>query len=143
MTATTSVVDASVVVKWVLKERGRPAALRLLEDYRSAHAHLLAPPLVVAEVGNALWKHVQRGSLDRDRAATAFRFVLGNLPILEESETVSEVALQLAVAHGCTYCDCLYLALAMAWRCDLITADEKFFLAVHRAFPMIQLLAHV
>ena len=143
MTTTTSVVDASVVVKWVLKERGRPAALRLLEDYRSGHAHLLAPPLVVAEVGNALWKHVQRGSLDRDRAATAFRFVLGNLPILEESETVSEVALQLAVAHGCTYCDCLYLALAMAWRCDLITADEKFFLAVHRAFPMVHLLAHV
>ena len=143
MTATTSVVDASVVVKWVLKERGRPAALRLLEDYRSAHAHLLAPSLVVAEVGNALWKHVQRGSLDRDQAATAFRFVLGNLPILEESETVSEVALQLAVAHRCTYYDSLYLALAMARRCDLITADEKFFLAVHRAFPMIQLLAHV
>ena len=142
MTATTSVVDASVVVKWVLKEKGRPGALQLLEDYRGGQAHLLAPSLVVAEVGNALWKHVQRGALDHDQAATAFRFVLGNLPILEESEVVSEVALELAVAHGCTYYDCLYLALAMEWRCDLITADEKFFFAVHRAFPMIRRLEY-
>ena len=55
MTATTSVVDAGVVVKWALKEKGRPAALRLLEDYRSGRAHLPAPSLVVAEAGNALW----------------------------------------------------------------------------------------
>ena len=77
----------------------------------------------------------KEASLDRHQAAAAFRFVLGNLPILEESETVSEVALQLAVAHGCTYYDCLYLALAMERRCDLITADEKFFFGGSPRFP--------
>ena len=46
------------------------------------------------------WLHVQRGALNRDQAATAFRFVLRNLPSSRNPEVVSEDARELAVAHA-------------------------------------------
>jgi predicted nucleic acid-binding protein len=52
------VVDASVAVKWFVKEDGHEAALGLL-----AHAHLSAPDLVFAETANVLWKKLRRNRL--------------------------------------------------------------------------------
>ena len=61
---TTAVVDASVAVKWLLPEPLHEEALRLL-DVESA---FLSPERIVAEVGNAAWKKVQRGEIDNATA---------------------------------------------------------------------------
>ncbi len=49
------VVDASVVVKWVVSEIGTDDAIRGLKV-----APLAAPDLLIAECANILWKKVQR-----------------------------------------------------------------------------------
>jgi predicted nucleic acid-binding protein len=46
------------------------------------------------------------------------------------------------VAHARPVSDCLYLAWALEQRCDLVTADAKFFSALRPAFPCLKLLEH-
>jgi len=45
------VVDASVVVKWFLPESGTPAADFLLEKFLNNEADLIAPDVLLLEVG--------------------------------------------------------------------------------------------
>lgn len=53
------VVYASVIVKWLVAESGSEQAARLLEDGRT----LIAPELLFAEAGNALWALCRRGDI--------------------------------------------------------------------------------
>jgi len=130
------VVDASVAVKWYLPEIHADAAARWL----ARDAAFLAPDLIYAEFGNVLWKRVRSKELARSEArdiARAFRLVpVEVLPC----EALLTPALEIACVLGRSLYDCLYLALALDRQCDLITADEEFFLAVHQAFPFVQLL---
>ncbi len=134
------VVDASVAAKWVLHEKGRPAALSFLKGYEEGRYRLFAPRLIIAEVGNVLWKKCRRRELTRAQAAQAFSFFLARAPSLLDTRAVSESALGLAAAHDRSYYDALYSALALAIGCELVTADENFYRAVETAFPMARLL---
>ena len=136
----TLVVDASVAVKWILPEEGQEEALRLQENYQDEEIDLVAPYLVIAEVANVLWKRERRGDLNASAARRCLEQFLRDAPILWDSVTVSRSALGLALAHQRPVYDCLYLALALDQRCDLVTADEKFFHSMSPAFPCIRLL---
>jgi predicted nucleic acid-binding protein len=57
------VVDASVAVKWVLKEPDSDAARRIAEQ-----AELLAPDLLWAELGSLLWRRQRQGELSASDA---------------------------------------------------------------------------
>lgn len=140
MNGSTLVVDASVAIKWVLPEEGDKAALHIQELYQDEELDLIAPYLLLAEVANVLWKRVRRGDLTSQAAQRCFQQLLRDSPILLDSPAVNISALQLAMAHGRPVYDCLYLAWALEQRCDLVTADERFFNALRPAFPCIQLL---
>jgi len=81
-----------------------------------------------------------RAIITAPQATAAYDHFLVNAPRLADSSRVWAAALQLALAHRRTAYDCLYLALALDRQCDLVTADEEFFLAVHQAFPFVRLL---
>ena len=140
MTHAAMVVDASVAIKWVLPEEGRIPALRLLDQYRDGQATLIAPRLLLSETASVLWKRVRRGDLTRSQATQAYGFVIENAPKLVDSPRVWASALQLALAHGQTVYDCLYLSLALDQQCDFITADHRFYAALGVAFPSIRSL---
>ena len=119
------VVDASVAVKWVLREEHAATARRLL-----ATRELLAPHLLWAEVGNTLWNRHRRreSSVDEVRRMLAeFQwlpiFTFAHWPLLPE-------ALDLAISLDRTVYDCLYLALAEARNSVMVTADRRFHEAV-------------
>ncbi len=57
------VVDASVVVKWFVKEEGSEEALRLRDRYVEGEIQIIAPELITFEVLNALYfKRLSRRS---------------------------------------------------------------------------------
>ena len=140
MARPTLVVDASVAVKWILPEEGHEEALRIQEKYQDEEIDLIAPHLLVSEIASVLWKRARRGDLSARAAERCFRQFLHDAPVLLDSATVSASALGLALAHDRSVYDCLYLAWALDERCDLVTADEKFFNAMSTAFSRIQLL---
>jgi len=136
----TLVVDASVAIKWILPESDTERALRVQESFQNDEIDLIAPFLVVSEVANVLWKRQRRGDLDAAAARRCFLQFLQDSPMLLDSAVVSNAALGLAVAHGRPFYDCLYLAWALEQRCDLLTADERFFNALGTTYPNIRLL---
>jgi predicted nucleic acid-binding protein len=131
----TCVIDASAAAKWVAHEPGRAEALALLEGYRTGRLRLVAPRLIVYEIGSVLWKKHQRGELSDSQAAKAYALFLAHCPAIVEPEGIAESALRLASAHRRTFYDSLYLALALGLGCELFTADEKLYNALRQAYP--------
>ncbi len=115
------VVDASVAVKWFLPEELSTEARQLL----TPEYELLAPDLLWAEFGNALWKKHRRHELDQ-RTATSLLQDFSRVPIgYHASRQWSAPALELAIRHGVTVYDALYLALAVGSGCRVMTADRR------------------
>jgi predicted nucleic acid-binding protein len=86
---------------------------------------LIAPSLIAAEIGSALWKAVRRGVVTDDEALAAIEVALLPFEALIATEELRIRALALAVELRHPIYDCFYLALAERERCALITADKK------------------
>ena len=117
------VVDASVVVKWLVTEEWSDESSRLLD----AGPTLIAPELVFAEASNALWAMHRRGDLTRDDLTDAtdlLRSAPISVPV--SMRRLAAGAVRLAVDLGHPAYDCYYLALAMQEQYPVVTADTRF-----------------
>ncbi len=116
----TIVVDASVAIKWFIPEVHAISATRLLHT----SLQFIAPDLIFAEVGNILWKKYRSKELTLDTAG-AILDDFKRLPFhSHENESLLDTAWQIATTHQCTIYDSLYVALAQAEGCLLVTADR-------------------
>ncbi len=123
------VVDASVAAKWYIPEIYSEGALRFL----GGNHELLAPDLVLPELGNILWKKIRRLELTRSEAREVLRAFLSAPVAIQSSETLVEPALDLAIGLERTVYDSLYLALAVVHECRMVTADREFYDAVSQS----------
>ena len=115
------VVDANVVAKWFVPEPLSEEAVRLLGDEHE----LASPDLLWPELGSVLWKKSRAGQLTGGEAAGIVR-ALDRCPItVFPSRLVLEGALEIALSTGRSVYDAVYLALAVALECRLVTADER------------------
>jgi predicted nucleic acid-binding protein len=123
------VVDASVVIKWFVREALHAEALGLLDDAAALHA----PDLLAAEVTNIAWKKSRLGEIAKPQAEEIAQAIHRGTPLLYPSALFNERALDLAFRLDHPVYDCLYLACAEALDGRLITADDKFRRAAARA----------
>lgn len=115
------VVDASVAVKWFIPEIHSEDARRLLIEGNE----LVAPELLLTEVGNILWKKHLAGELEAVEAREII-VELGRLPMrIVRMVPYIENALALAIKYRRTVYDCIYLALAIHEGSRFVTADRK------------------
>jgi predicted nucleic acid-binding protein len=121
----TVVVDASVAVKWFVKEPGRKQAIRVL-DATDRHA----PDLIVAEVGNVTWKKTILGEITGAQAQFICTSLRRYFAILHRSEALIDRAIAIALHLRYPVYDCLYLACAERASTRLVTADRKFLTAL-------------
>ena len=117
------VLDASVATKWYVDEEHSAISLQ----FAATEPAWIVPDLFFAEVGNVLWKKVQRGEIDDVDAIEAVT-LLHRLEIkVYEARSLIDSALKLALHFQCTVYDGLYLSAAILEDCPLVTADRKFF----------------
>ena len=122
------VVDASVVAKWYLTERGSDRAMMIRDRFATGKVDLKVPTLLMYEVMNALRFSGAFPSDDLALAAKSlsrYRFELWR-----PRGRLLELAAKLSMENDVTIYDACYLALASLRGCKVITEDgvllEKF-----------------
>jgi predicted nucleic acid-binding protein len=123
---TAFVIDASVAVKWFVPEIHSERALRLLRKRFT----LQAPELIQAEFGNILWKKCRAGELDGTTAGEIVDNFRRAPLVVQPHGAFMKLAWEIALKHRQTFYDSLYLALAMAGKARMVTADRKFYEAL-------------
>ena len=134
------VVDSSVAAKWLFAEPDSDRAETLLQAADAETVKLISPDILTAEIGNAIWKRVNRHDLDGKSAIEAADYFEGICPLLYPSRDLWRPALRLAIAYGHPLYDCLYLALAEELPSELVTADGRFYAVFARDFPRLRVL---
>ena len=136
---TSFVVDASVAIKWLSPFRLEvlvPQARGLLDRWQRGAIELIAPDLIRLEVASAHWKAVRQNRCTAAEAQTSLAALRSQALTTVASEQFIDLAFQIALQHGRTVYDCLYVALAVTLNFELIPADEKLVNALSSYFPI-------
>ena len=121
MTRSPLVIDASVAAKWIKPEVHSACANQIL---RGPHT-LFAPDLLWPEVGNILWKSVQRQELTTIEAHEGLRTLFRYPITVVSGRSLVSTALEIALHYRQTVYDALYVALATTRNYQLVTADSS------------------
>lgn len=133
------VLDASVAAKWFLPSSGEPLAeeaVALLKSYTRGSVRFIVPDLFWPEFSNILWKAERQGRCSKQSAAEAIRRLKTQQLSTVSSITLVEDAFVIAVSFGRTVYDSLYVALAVAAKAQLVTADERLANSLAAHFPV-------
>lgn len=121
------VVDASVAWKWFdPREEFADQAGAIFDT----NDEIVVPDLIGPELLNIVWKRVRRGELPSKTVTMMLATI--DLPLLRFERTTPLLphAWDAARLLDHSVYDCVYLVLAMARDCRLVTADRKFYDAV-------------
>jgi predicted nucleic acid-binding protein len=140
----TYVIDASVVLKWFLREEDSEGADALFDAFLLNKIQLSAPDVLLLEVANALWKQtVLLKRLHLQEALAIFHDFL-TLPLnLQSTNLLASSALELAVKHHHPVYDTLYCALALDHDCEFITADRVLVTKLGSSLPFVRHLSTI
>ena len=131
--------DASLVLKWVLREPFSKEAEQLLRDWKDEDVRTIAPGLLPYEVAEVLHRRVQRGEMSPKMARERLNAVLEAGPVFLDFKTLHAEALELAQVLGrpSSY-ESHYLALAEREDCEFWTGDRSFWEAAKEAYQRIR-----
>ena len=136
---TALVLDASVAMKWVIpsaRETLTAESLQLLKRYTDGDINFIVPDVFWAEIGNVLWKGVRQRRWPQviaERAASDMRN--RNFLTVTSLELLGD-AMKIAFVHDRSVYDCLYVALAIQFKTEMITADERLANALAARLPV-------
>jgi len=137
-----TVVDSSVVAKWVLVESDSAQAERLIDEVTLKGERLIVLDLALVEVANAIWKRHHRGLATLDEAREFLDDLL-QVPVhVEPANRLLKPALEIAAKYHRAVYDALFVALCQDLGLQGVTADEPLYNAIHADFPRIILLQH-
>ena len=135
----TLVLDASVAIKWAMPSAQEPftdQSLQLLKRYADGEVSFTVPDVFWAEVGNVLWKGTRQRRWRQDEAESVASDMQARDFTTVPSLLLLPEAHKIAFAHDRAVYDCLYVALAVQSKTELITADERLANALAARFPV-------
>jgi predicted nucleic acid-binding protein len=136
---TAFVLDASVAVKWVVpsaKETLGAESLRLLERYVAGEIDFVVPDIFWAEIGNVLWKGVRQRRWSRTLAEGAASGMKDRNFLTISTQILLPAALKIALLYDRSVYDALYVAAAIQFKIEMITADERLANALAASLPV-------
>ena len=136
---TAFVLDASVAIKWVISPSGETLtteSLQLLKRYADGDVNFIVPDIFWAEIGNVLWKGVRLRRWPQALAEAAAANMRDRDFFTVSSRELLPNALKIAFVHDRSVYDCLYVALAIQFKTEMITADERLANALAARLPV-------
>ncbi|WP_054856683.1 type II toxin-antitoxin system VapC family toxin [Vulcanisaeta sp. JCM 16159] len=119
------VCDASVIVKWVIKEDYSDYAERIRIDHLNGHITVAIPSIAIAEVASALRKYYLRKLISEDYMRRALDLLSNSLLRVYNVTWDSVIsASELSIKYGISIYDAIYVDLAMRLNTVMYTADN-------------------
>lgn len=135
-----TVVDSSVVAKWILPETDSNQAQDLLMEAAAAGCQLIVLDLAYCEVANAIWKRARQQLITASESANLLDSLI-RVPVrVEPAMRWLPTALEIAGKYDRAVYDALFVALTRGLGLQGVTADEALFNASKVDFPEIRLL---
>jgi len=136
-------VDANIIVWSLVTFPLSRSAEALLRNWRQTGTILIAPTLLKFEVTSTLRRLVYQRVLTAIEGEDAFAAFLKIEIQLSSQESIFPLAWELAKQFNRSRAyNTAYLALAQLNQCDLWTADEKLYNAVHAKLPWVKWLGN-
>jgi len=118
------VIDASVVAKCFIVEDHSDKALEVINAHVKGHLSLLAPSLIVYELGNIFWRHPRITSEKACEFIEKFLDLqIGLVDIWTDAELLKN-ACAISRTRNLSFYDASYLAMVERDGAKLVTADE-------------------
>ncbi len=116
--------DASVAVKWFIKEKDTDRASRLKELFENGEISLEAPSLLSYEVASALRFHPKvKLTLKQFRGVTE---AINDMQITREPSDIEwTMAFHISLENPISIYDAIYLGFAASGQSKMITADKN------------------
>lgn len=131
MSGKTIAIDASVVLKWWLRDEEATAeADNLQDDFLDGKLKLIAPALLDYEVANVLKVAVVRNRIDQADALAAIADLTNYSIERFDIRPHQQSAFQLACQYQRSVYDASYVIVAQAYGVELYTGDKRLFNAV-------------
>ncbi|MGE0423963.1 MAG: type II toxin-antitoxin system VapC family toxin [Reyranellaceae bacterium] len=127
------VIDASVAIKWLVPEDLRQDALALVR----MEFELIAPDILIAEIGNIAWKKQVRGEINLQQSQLIGNRISAYFHEIVPSDSMVSNALDMAIALKHPIYDCFYLACAHQRKAPLVTADTRLATLAHSLTPHV------
>ena len=135
-----TVVDSSVVAKWILPEPDSAQAKRLIAEVVLKGERLIVLDLAFVEVANAIWKRYHRSLATLDETRQSWDDLLLSPVHVEPANRLLKPALEIATKYHRAIYDALFVALCQDLGLQGVTADEPLFNVIHPDFPQVVLL---
>ncbi len=130
-----SVVDSSIVAKWILPEPDSAQAHRLITDIALKGERLIVLDLALVEVANAIWKCYHR-HLATLLETHQFLDELLRCPVhIESAQRLLTPAMGIGTKYDRPVYDALFVALAQDLKLGGVTADEPLQRGSRRLSP--------
>lgn len=138
---TECVTDCSIVVKWELpSEPFEAEAMELFKDWQAGAIQIVAPTILLAEIGSAFLRAARHGRLPFDNALQSALNLI-TLPFtLVDIVPFAERAFNIAHQYQQGFFDCLYVAVAEVRGAEFWTGDRRLFNALQNEFPFVRWL---
>ena len=114
--------DASVAVKWFIREDHSDEAWRLRAAFRG---RLIAPILLLHECANAGWVNIGKGNISSGRADLMVASLPEIVALVPPDAGLARRALFIAEELGHPAYDCFYLAFAEREGVPVVAADKR------------------
>jgi predicted nucleic acid-binding protein len=135
-----TVVDSSVVTKWIVPEPDSDQADKVADDVAHAGCQLIVLDLALVEVTNVIWTRHHRKLDTLDEARQYLADLLQSPVRIEPAKRLLTAAFEIAAKHDRAVYDALFVALARDLKLQGVTADRPLHSAVHADYPEIVLL---
>jgi predicted nucleic acid-binding protein len=119
------ILDASVIIKWFIEEKGTKEALAIKKQYEDGEVDIIEPDLLIYEVANVL-------RYSKYFSETAIKTAIKSLydmriKFFTPSISIMNYAIHISLKTNLSIYDSVYTALSIMLSSPLITADKKLY----------------
>lgn len=125
MNTSNIIIDASIIIKWLLPDEEDVQALRIKQDFNKNRLTITIPHLTYYEIGNVLKTAVKRERIKEDIATKLYSSFIDLEFVAYAMSDLFTLALYKSIDFNISYYDASYIALSEYLQIPFITADQK------------------